>query len=364
MNKEFEKEYPKLSQSDIENCPNKILVKVFSYLKDKAELAKLGEICKRFYKISRVHQLQKSLPWPLLDYTHPLFNKSRKLKARGDISCLIFLTEQLIVCGYEGYNNNVLRVWDIKTGTCIQTLVGHKEAIRCVTRISDNIIVSGSSDQTLRIWNVATGECINTLAGHTGGITCVLQLSDNTIISSAGSFGIDTKLRIWDILTGECIKQINAHQFTNRMVKLADNTIIIGSSSGEVCKLNTLTGELTHLWNCINRINDIAILSDSIIAISSGSTIKIVNITTKEVIKNFRHDTSAGAVAKLTDDNSILVSSGHCEGLTIWSLQTRKPIIKIPGGTMLSCITKLPDNIIAYSEDSSLNILPFARFGK
>ena len=58
----------------------------------------------------------------------------------------------------SGSDDNTVRVWDVATGACVQTLEGHSDAVSSVS--FDNTgsrIVSGSDDKTVRVWDVAMG---------------------------------------------------------------------------------------------------------------------------------------------------------------------------------------------------------------
>jgi WD40 repeat protein len=115
-----------------------------------------------------------------------------------------------------------IRVWDWKTGTCIQTLSGHMAAVNAVQYRHD-LVVSASGDRTLKIWDTrmrngsspsdsmdstpirdkmlrnlgAAGDtvgCIATFEGHSRGIACVAF--DGVHVVSGSS---DQSIRIWDL---------------------------------------------------------------------------------------------------------------------------------------------------------------------
>lgn len=54
----------------------------------------------------------------------------------------------------------------------MRTLSGHTGGVWS-SQMSDNLIVSGSTDRMLRVWNATTGDCIHTLYGHTSTVRCL-----------------------------------------------------------------------------------------------------------------------------------------------------------------------------------------------
>ena len=58
----------------------------------------------------------------------------------------------------SGSSDNTVRVWDVATGACVQTLEGHSESVYSVSFdvTGRSRIVSGSRDKTVRVWDVAT----------------------------------------------------------------------------------------------------------------------------------------------------------------------------------------------------------------
>lgn len=93
---------------------------------------------------------------------------------------------------------------------CTRTMNGHKEWIRCIRYLTKHrgMIVSGSDDYMIKIWNVETGECLNTLRGHEDSVTC-FELCDDKLMS--GSW--DGTIKVWDLNRNECVKTLNGHTY-------------------------------------------------------------------------------------------------------------------------------------------------------
>ncbi|MGH7453161.1 MAG: WD40 repeat domain-containing protein, partial [bacterium] len=77
-----------------------------------------------------------------------------------------------------------------------------------------NIIATGSNDQTVRLWDVSTGECYKTLLGHTTRIRSVAFSFDGSTIASGSD---DQTIKLWNIQTGECLKTLRADRPYERM---------------------------------------------------------------------------------------------------------------------------------------------------
>ena len=64
----------------------------------------------------------------------------------------------------SGSLDTSIRVWEVETGECLHTLIGH-QSLTSGMELKDNILVSGNADSTVKIWNILTGECLRTLEG-------------------------------------------------------------------------------------------------------------------------------------------------------------------------------------------------------
>ena len=55
----------------------------------------------------------------------------------------------------SGCNDGTIKAWDVRSGECIATLVGHKGRVTCFCLAAirrDTFLVSGSSDSTIKVW--------------------------------------------------------------------------------------------------------------------------------------------------------------------------------------------------------------------
>ena len=106
-----------------------------------------------------------------------------------------------------------------------------------VAALSNGRVVSGSLDRTLKVWDLSTGDCRQTLNGHTGSarrrrpvepcvdcsstprraqVYCVAALSHARVVS--GSW--DNTLKVWDASSGLCLRTLTGHTDTARRRRL------------------------------------------------------------------------------------------------------------------------------------------------
>lgn len=67
----------------------------------------------------------------------------------------------------SGSLDTSIRVWDVESGNCLHTLMGH-QSLTSGMELRDNILVSGNADSTVKIWDIKTGQCLQTLQGERG----------------------------------------------------------------------------------------------------------------------------------------------------------------------------------------------------
>ena len=88
---------------------------------------------------------------------------------------MIFVFIIIICCyGYQGADDDLVKVWSSQTGALVATLRGHSAEITDVSISRDNhLIATGSLDKTVRVWCGHTSAPLAVLSGHHGHVTSV-----------------------------------------------------------------------------------------------------------------------------------------------------------------------------------------------
>uniref|UniRef100_A0A672NXI4 WD repeat and FYVE domain containing 3 n=1 Tax=Sinocyclocheilus grahami TaxID=75366 RepID=A0A672NXI4_SINGR len=162
----------------------------------------------------------------------------------GQILCAICPNPKLVITG--GLSTAIC-VWETgtskekaKTITLKQALLGHTDAVTCLTASSAyHIIVSGSRDRTCIIWDLNKLSFVTQLRGHRAPVSalCINELTGD-IVSCAGTY-----IHVWSI-NGSPIASANT--FTGRSQQIlcccisemnewdTQNVIVTGHSDGVV----------------------------------------------------------------------------------------------------------------------------------
>ncbi|XP_015220356.1 WD repeat and FYVE domain-containing protein 3 isoform X2 [Lepisosteus oculatus] len=162
----------------------------------------------------------------------------------GQILCAICPNPKLVI---TGGTSTAICVWEMgtskekaKTLTLKQALLGHTDAVTCLTASSAyHIIVSGSRDRTCIIWDLNKLAFVTQLRGHRAPVSalCINELTGD-IVSSGGTY-----IHVWSI-NGSPIVSVNT--FTGRSQQIlcccvsemnewdTQNVIVTGHSDGVV----------------------------------------------------------------------------------------------------------------------------------
>ncbi|KAL4647617.1 lissencephaly-1 B-like [Arapaima gigas] len=125
--------------------------------------------------------------------------------------------------------DKTIKMWEVATGYCVKTFTGHREWVRMVRPNQDGTLIascsndqttkksgkpgpfllSGSRDKTIKMWDVSTGMCLMTLVGHDNWVRGVMVHPGGKFIVSCAD---DKTLRIWDYKNKRCMKTLSAHE--------------------------------------------------------------------------------------------------------------------------------------------------------
>ena len=107
--------------------------------------------------------------------------------------------------------------------TPVQVLIGHAAAVNAI-QLHGDYIASASGDRLIKLWNLKAGTCEKTYVGHTKGIACI-QFDGDTIVSGSS----DQTIRVFDGRTQAEIATLSGHRALVRTVQATENRIVSGS---------------------------------------------------------------------------------------------------------------------------------------
>lgn len=127
-------------------------------------------------------------------------------------------------------NDHTVRIWVVATGECKAELREHEHVIECIAWAPESshpficeaanidmkkvqrvgpYIISGSRDKTIKLWDISTGQCVFTLVGHDNWVrNLVFHPSGKYIVSVAD----DKTIRVWDVKNKRNTKTLEGHQ--------------------------------------------------------------------------------------------------------------------------------------------------------
>ncbi|GLV38693.1 uncharacterized protein CBL_05692 [Carabus blaptoides fortunei] len=125
-----------------------------------------------------------------------------------EITCFVLTMDSLQVI--TGSRDMSLKVWQLTGGKLSQVLVGHTDAVTCVSvaLLDKSIVVSGSCDTNLIVWDINTGSDVHTLSAHLSYVTCVKLSADGTVAVSGSD---DKSIIIWDTKRGLQLTSLQLH---------------------------------------------------------------------------------------------------------------------------------------------------------
>lgn len=219
-----------------------------------------------------------------------------------------------------GSANGEIRLWDIHSGTPLQTFVGHTDWVRAIAFSPDEqTIVSGSDDQSVRVWDVKRGICTKELFGHTGRVYSVAFHPDSNMVVSCSE---DQTIRLYDLRTGAPPKILKGH--TSRVYAVAispDRKTLASCGEDQSVRIWDLhTGRSKTLNGHTGRVWSISFSHDGKLLASGGvdQTVRVWDLRTSRIIQERNeHNCTIYSVAFSADDK-ILASGGDDCNIHLW----------------------------------------------
>jgi hypothetical protein len=136
--------------------------------------------------------------------------------------------------------DNTVKIWDLKTGTCLHTLMGHTSLVGLLG-LSPNHLVSAAADSSLRVWNAEDLSIQHVLRNNGGAITCFRHDEDKVISGSDGM------LKLWDIRRGKFVRDLVIGISSVWQVGIKGNLLVAASNRGGTTVFDVFDfGALNH----------------------------------------------------------------------------------------------------------------------
>ncbi|MCR9210661.1 MAG: hypothetical protein NXI28_20735, partial [bacterium] len=110
-----------------------------------------------------------------------------------------------------------LMLWKASDGSLIREIPNsHSDTVLCVRFSPDGkILATGGADQMIKLWDIESGTLIKTLEGHTHHVTSIAWNLNGRQLATASA---DASVKIWNIETGQATRTITG--FKTEVTKL------------------------------------------------------------------------------------------------------------------------------------------------
>ncbi|KAH7382615.1 WD40-repeat-containing domain protein [Phaeosphaeria sp. MPI-PUGE-AT-0046c] len=134
-------------------------------------------------------------------------------------------------------SDEIIKIWDISSGACLQTLPGHGHGhtVQTVAFSQDSTRLASASNNTAKIWDISNGVCLRTLDGY--GSNSVTFSHDLTRLAT----GLGRTVKIWDVSSSACLWTLEGHSHIVDSVVFSHDSIMLAAVSDEIVKIWDIT---------------------------------------------------------------------------------------------------------------------------
>ncbi|MBC8109563.1 MAG: caspase family protein [Verrucomicrobia bacterium] len=247
-------------------------------------------------------------------------------KGGQKVLCLAFSPDNKLIA--TAGTDNSISIWDIKTGTVKNTLLGHTDWIVTLGFSPDgNYLASGSKDKTVAVWDVKSGSKIVGMSGHNETVTS-LSFSSNSEHLVTGCK--DTRIRVWEAATGVLLRTLGGHtkEVSSVCFSPDDRQIASVGEDGKLKIWEAETGNVLHNADAHSKyITSVVYSPDNktIATSSADKTIKFWNPNTGENTKVIKAHGEQVQTLHFSPDAKFIISGGHDKEFTVWDVHSGTP---------------------------------------
>lgn len=234
--------------------------------------------------------------------------------------------------------DGTIRLWDTKTGECLQKLGGHKGQVHNVAfDPAGHVLASGGSDRTVKLWDLSVGKVLRTLEGHQGDVMGLAFGPSGRLAS--GSF--DDSVKLWDTPSGRLLKTIHYKEQANGVLAVAydarSNKVAAAGNSGVLMLWDTITGEIRRLEvSPHNFVADVAFnpVGGIIATANNNGQISLWDITTCRLTRTLDFHTRGVTSIGFASTGNLFAAKSWDGIVSLWRYDTGSLLAKIPIRTL------------------------------
>lgn len=229
-----------------------------------------------------------------------------------------------------------VRLWDVQTLQCTNILRGDQHGGMFTIAFSPDsrIIATGGADQLIRLWNLHDGSCLNTLYGHASWIYSLKFSPDGKYLASAGEE--ETAVLLWNLENLEVIALEGHTESVHCVAFSPDGSFLVSGSDDEtICiwdlhhnlTCTVLEGNLCSVWT-------IACSPDSKTIVSGGrdmqgnQVIRIWSVEKHRSVSVIRGHTDYITSLAFSPSGRTLASASFDCTVRTWNMATENAICK------------------------------------
>jgi WD40 repeat protein len=211
--------------------------------------------------------------------------------------------------------DETVRIWSLKQGCQILSFTNHSSFVNCLSRFSDDLFISGSSDFSMILWNTSTLTIKSVISSQPVDF-CESLLEENRLIYPSGAL-----VRVWN-LDRRCLEaEFRGHSGIVYCVAFSSGLIASGSmdSTVRVWNLRNKTQSSTFIGHQ-NTVFGVAMCGNIVVSGSGDKTVRIWNARknrAKGVLNG--HSDGVRSVA-IAESGEILVSGSFDKTVKVWSV--------------------------------------------
>lgn len=216
--------------------------------------------------------------------------------------------------------DDAIRIYDINSGACTQTLFGHNSSMSSLVHVSNAIIASSSWDKTVKVWDIDKGTCMQTVPDVRQTPCSLVALPHNRLAwrSRTEVYNEGHHIKIWDIDSGTYLPPILLpHAHHGNLISLSGDRLAVDFNRDETIRGSSMDYSI-NIWDLksgkwIKKIPleeqpcRYAELTDNQLAVSHyGGTVTIWNIDSGNLLRTFHCDSGVNLIVKLPNNRFLL----------------------------------------------------------